>query len=68
MLISGKPKSPGFFAMILSVLASAFGVQSQQNYERDFNQGKLAGYIVTGVIFGALLVLGLASLVNAIIN
>ena len=61
-------KKPGFLSMVLSVLASAFGVQSHQNYERDFNHGHLAGYIVIGVIFVGLLVLGLALLVNAIIN
>ncbi|MBU2978638.1 DUF2970 domain-containing protein [Alteromonas sp. C1M14] len=59
---------PGVVAMILSVLASAFGVQSQQNYERDFNSGQIAGYIIIGVVFVAVLVVLLALLVNVIIN
>lgn len=54
--------------MVFSVLASAFGVQSHENYERDFNNGKLAGYIVIGVVFVALLVAALAGLVSVILN
>lgn len=59
---------PSVIAMILSVLASAFGVQSHKNYERDFNTGQIAGYIIIGVVFVALLVVSLALLVNFIIN
>ena len=63
-----KPRSPGIGGMLLSVLASAFGVQSQQNYERDFNGGKLTGYIVIGVLFVCLLIAALAGLVNFFLN
>lgn len=59
---------PSLIAMILSVLASAFGVQSHKNYERDFNSGQIAGYIIIGIVFVALLVVSLALLVNFIIN
>lgn len=44
---------PGFLSIVMSVLASAFGVQSQQNYQRDFSQGNLVVYLVIGVVFVA---------------
>lgn len=55
---------PGFLNIVQSVLASAFGVQSQQKYQRDFSQTTIAPYIVVGIIFVVLLVLGLIGLVN----
>ncbi|MBU3020795.1 DUF2970 domain-containing protein [Aestuariibacter sp. A3R04] len=59
--------SPGLWSMMLSVLASAFGVQSHSNYERDFNHGKVASYVVMGVVFVALLVITLALIVKLIL-
>jgi hypothetical protein len=55
---------PGFLKVVQSVLASAFGVQSQQKYQQDFSQTAIAPYIVVGVVFVILLVLGLVVLVN----
>ncbi|HCB16695.1 MAG: DUF2970 domain-containing protein [Pseudomonadota bacterium] len=55
---------PGFLKVVQSVLASAFGVQSQQKYQQDFSQTAIAPYIVVGIIFVVLLVLGLIGLVN----
>jgi len=55
---------PGFLRVVQSVLASAFGVQSQQKYQQDFSQTAIAPYIVVGIIFVVLLVLGLIGLVN----
>ena len=54
---------PGFLAILLSVLASAFGVQSQQNYQRDFSQGNLITYVVIGILFVVFFVTALAMLV-----
>ena len=55
---------PGFLNIVQSVLASAFGVQSQQKYQQDFSQTTIVPYIVVGIIFVVLLVLGLIGLVN----
>lgn len=66
--MNDKDPSTGFWKMVLSVLASAFGVQSHDNYERDFNSGKLAGFIVIGVVFVGLLIAALAGLVSVILN
>ncbi|MBD3586835.1 DUF2970 domain-containing protein [Salinimonas sp. HHU 13199] len=62
--ISQSDKSrPRIISVILSVLASAFGVQSQQNYQRDFSEKSPLPYIITGIIVTALLVGGLMALV-----
>ncbi len=58
---------PGLLAVILSVLASAFGVQSHKNYERDFQQTSPVVYIVVGVVFVAIFVALLVFLVRYIV-
>ncbi|QCZ94809.1 DUF2970 domain-containing protein [Salinimonas iocasae] len=63
-VINQSDKSrPRIISVILSVLASAFGVQSQQNYQRDFSEKSPLPYIITGIIFTVLLVGGLMGLV-----
>ena len=59
--------SPSLWAVLLSVLASVFGVQSHSNYERDFKHGRMLIYIVFGVIFVTFLVLGLMLIVQLIL-
>lgn len=46
-----KTTGTGLIAIIQSVLAAAFGVQSQKNRERDFNGGKFSHFVVAGIIF-----------------
>lgn len=50
--------------IIGSVLAAAFGVQSSANRERDFKQGRAQHFIIAGIIFTALFVVTLVTLVN----
>ncbi|MFC6438786.1 DUF2970 domain-containing protein [Bowmanella sp. JS7-9] len=52
--------------IIQSVLASAFGVQSEANRQADFNQESFVPYILVGVVFVALFIAGLIALVNVI--
>ena len=59
--------SPGLWAVLLSVLASMFGVQSHSNYERDFKHGRMVSYIIIGVIIVTFLVLGLMLIVKLIL-
>ena len=44
-------KTPGLGALIGSVFAAAFGVQSSKNQERDFKHGKARVFIISGIIF-----------------
>lgn len=45
-----------FFQIFGSVVAAMFGVQSEKNRQRDFNQGKLWHYILGGLIFAAIFI------------
>ncbi|MDJ0882055.1 MAG: DUF2970 domain-containing protein [Gammaproteobacteria bacterium] len=59
-------ESMTFGALLLSVLAAFFGVQSNANRERDFSKGKLSHFIVIGLLLALvfiLIVVGVVSLV-----
>jgi len=45
-----KTEGTGFFNVLKSAIAAAFGVQSSKNRERDFKQGKPIHFIVAGVL------------------
>ena len=49
----------GFWAVVVSIIAAAFGVQSDKNRERDFSKGNLWIFIAGGLIFTVLFVLGI---------
>jgi len=61
-------KKLGLLSIVGSTLAAAFGVQSEKNRERDFQQGNLWIFIVSGIIFTTIfvfLVIGIVKLVLA---
>ena len=45
-----------FLAVLQSTCASAFGVQTAKNRERDFKHGKATTFIIAGLIFVTLFV------------
>ncbi len=51
-----KREGVGLFAVIQSTFAAAVGVQSSENRERDFRQGKASQFIVAGIVFTLLFV------------
>jgi len=51
-----------------STVASAFGVQSRRNRERDFSHGKPSHFIIAGVVFTVLFVLGVILVVNLVLS
>ncbi|RUO39579.1 DUF2970 domain-containing protein [Pseudidiomarina aestuarii] len=55
---------PGPLSILLSVLAALFGVQTEQNRQRDFTNGNPAVYITVGIIFIILFVVSLLLIVN----
>ncbi|KEQ15077.1 DUF2970 domain-containing protein [Endozoicomonas numazuensis] len=61
-------KGTGFLSTLQSVLASAFGVQSDKNRERDFSQGRTAHFIIAGVIGTVLFILVLALVVKLVLS
>jgi len=54
--------------VLLSTLAAAFGVQSQRNLETDQQSHSILPYIIAGLIFTALFIGILVTLVNIILN
>lgn len=61
-------QKPNIFQVIWSVIAALFGVQSQQNRERDFNKGDPRDYITVYVVLVIALVVGMILVVNAVLD
>ncbi|XOV88407.1 MAG: DUF2970 domain-containing protein [Pseudomonadota bacterium] len=60
-------KAPGMLKVMLSVVAAAFGVQTEANREQDFSQSNPLPYIVGGLIFTLLFVLTLVGIVMLVL-
>ena len=59
-------KQIGIWQILMSVAASMFGVQSQNNYERDFQETSFLPFLIIGISFVLSLVIFLIILVNFI--
>lgn len=62
------PQKLTLWQIISSVFAAAFGVQSNKNKERDFNQAKPTTYIIAGAIFTILFILVIVSVVSFVLS
>ena len=63
-----KQTKPGFWQVVLSVLAAALGVNSRRNQERDFESSTPLPFIVGGVIFGVIFVVTIALIVMLVLE
>lgn len=54
--------------IVSSTVAAAFGVQSSKNRERDFTVGKPSHFIIAGIVFTVLFVLGMILIVNLVLS
>lgn len=61
-------QKPGFWAIVFSTMAAAFGVQSKRSHERDFTHGNIWVFVVAGVIFTALFIATLYAIVQTILS
>lgn len=59
---------PTITQVIKSVLSAVIGIQSNDNRQKDFEQGSLSTYIIAGVVFTVLFVAGLVFLVSTILG
>lgn len=59
---------PSFFQVVGSVVAAAFGVQTSANRERDFKGGSATPYLVAGVVFTVLFIVGILSVVKLVLG
>jgi len=62
-----KENSPTKLQIAKSVVAAAFGVQSSENHERDFANGKPLAYIIGGIIFTVIFVLTIIGVVSLVL-
>ncbi len=63
-----SPKKVSPLAVMKSVFAASFGVQTSTNRERDFEQGKFHHFVIGGIVFAVLFVLILVGLVKVIMH
>ena len=57
-----------FLQVLLSVLASFVGVQTQANRERDFSQGNVRYFIAVALMLTVVLVLVILGIVGLVIH
>jgi hypothetical protein len=62
------PPKPSLLQIAGSVLAAAFGVQSDANRERDFAHGSAKVYIIAGLVFTALFIAALVGAVKLVVG
>lgn len=58
---------PSLVDVIKSVLASFFGVQSDKNRQRDFQQGSPAQFIIVGLVLTVFFIVGMIFIVKLIL-
>ena len=61
-------KKVSFFSTMSSVAAASFGVQTNKNRERDFEQGKFHHFVIGGIVFAVLFILILVGLVKIVMH
>lgn len=62
-----KRRGPGVLKIMQSILAGAFGVQSDKRREEDFSSHSPWPYILAGILFTAGFVVGLIVIVNLVL-
>jgi hypothetical protein len=60
-------KSLGALQVVSSVFAAGLGVQSSRNRERDFRQGRAGTFIAAGIIFTALFIGAVLTVVKLVL-
>ena len=62
-----RPRPPGVLKILQSILAGAFGVQSDRRRQEDFASHSPWPYIVAGLLFTAAFVVGLILVVQVVL-
>lgn len=61
-------RRPGILKIMQSILAGAFGVQSNRRREEDFHSGSPLPYIIAGVVFTVGFVITIALIVQWVLS
>lgn len=64
----GRRKGPGVLRVLQSILAGAFGVQSNRRREEDFSEHSPLPYIIGGILFVLGFVVTVALIVRWVIS
>ena len=59
--------SSKFTQILQSTLAAAFGVQSQRNRAKDFEEGNARWFILAGIIFTVVFIFTVLTVVNLVV-
>lgn len=62
-----EDRKPTLVDVLKSVLASFFGVQSDENRKRDFQHGNPAQFIIVGLVLTVLFIVGMILIVKLIL-
>ncbi len=62
------PAPPTLWQVIKSVAAAFFGVQTEQNRQRDFTRGKPVQFIIIGLLATALFVVVMMLVVRLVLH
>jgi len=65
--ITPKHKS-SFLKTLLSGIAALFGIQSQENLERDFKKGSATHFIIIGIILVFVFIFTLIQVVSSVLD
>ena len=60
--------SSKFKQILRSTLAAAFGVQSQQNRAKDFEEGNAGWFILAGMVFTVIFIFTVLTVVNLVVT
>jgi diacylglycerol kinase len=61
-------RGTGFLNVLKSTLFAACGIQSRTNRERDFEHGKPSTFILAGIIFMVIFILGIVGVVQLVMS
>ena len=61
-------KNVSFLSTMSSVAAASFGVQTNKNRERDFEQGKFHHFVIGGIVFAVLFILLIIGIVKVVMH
>ena len=61
-------KGTGFWRTLQSTIAAACGVQTKANRERDFAQAKPSTFVIAGILFVIVFIIGMYGIVQLVIS
>ncbi|HEY9200480.1 MAG TPA: DUF2970 domain-containing protein [Gammaproteobacteria bacterium] len=66
--MASSRKGIGWINVAKSTIAAACGVQTNANRQRDFQQGKPLAFIIAGLVFVLVFILGMVGLVQLVLS